>query len=142
MEETKIDLGWRFDTHHLLLVALPDEKYSTWSSKMKPILVNGSTKHDTLDTIIEKLTHITVVLPCLHHYLNRLCSLKYVASRRRSVNIQPNHRDDFNLALLFLKRANTGINMNYISYCSPTHSYKADVCPWGIGGYSSQGRAR
>jgi hypothetical protein len=31
--------------------------------------------------------------------------------------------------------------MNQISYRRPTHSYRADACPFGLGGYSSRGRA-
>lgn len=31
--------------------------------------------------------------------------------------------------------------MNIISFRVPTHCYRADACPWGIGGYSSNGRA-
>ena len=31
--------------------------------------------------------------------------------------------------------------MNQISYRSPTHSYRADACPFGLGGYSGQGWA-
>ena len=140
MEEMKLDLGWKFDTRRLL-VALSDDKYTAWSTKIKQLLIKGSTNHDALDTIIGQLTHVTVILPYLLHFLSRLRSLKYVASRRRSVNLQSKHRDDLQLALRFLQRANTGISMNYISYRSPTHCYRADACPWGIGGYSSKGRA-
>ena len=31
--------------------------------------------------------------------------------------------------------------MNYLYYRSPTRCFRADACPWGIGGYSSKGRA-
>ena len=140
MEELKTDLGWRFDTRRLL-VALSDDKYKAWSSKISKMIENGSTNHDELDTIIGQLTHVTVILPCLLHFLSRLRTLKYLASRRRSVRLQQKHHDDLNLALRFLQRANTGISMNYISYRSPTHCYRADACPWGLGGYSSNGRA-
>ena len=55
MEEMKLDLGWKFDTRRLL-VALSDDKYAAWSTKIKQLLVNGSTNHDALDTIIGQLT--------------------------------------------------------------------------------------
>ena len=80
MEETKIDLGWQFDTRRLL-IALPNDKFSAWTSKIKQILVDGHTTHATLDTIIGQLTHVTIILPCLLHFLSRLRSLKFVASR-------------------------------------------------------------
>ena len=140
MEEMKTDLGWEFDTRRLL-VALSEDKYKAWSTKLNTILTNGYTNHDELDTIIGQLTHVTVILPCLLHFLSRLRFLKYAASRRRSVLLHQKHRDDIHLALRFLHRAKAGISMNYISYRSPTHCYRADACPWGIGGYSSNGRA-
>ena len=45
------------------------------------------------------------------------------------------------LARNFLKRANSGINMNLISFRKPTHVYRSDACPWGLGGDSHLGRA-
>ena len=115
MEELKIDLGWHFDTRRLL-VSLSDDKFKAWSLKIKTMLANGRTNHDELDTVIGQLTHVTVILPCLLHFLSRLRSLKYSASRRRSVHLHPKHRDDLQPALRFLLRANSGISMNYISY--------------------------
>ena len=44
------------------------------------------------------------------------------------------------LALKFLLKAQQGIIMNFMSYRSPAHGYHADTCPWGIGGYSSEGQ--
>ena len=140
MEELKTDLGWHFDTRRLL-VALSDDKYKAWSNKPTKLLSSGHTTHDELDTIIGQLNHITTILPTLLHFLSRLRSLKYAASRRRSVRLQQKHRDDIHLFLQFLTRANSGISINYISYRAPTHCYRADACPWGIGGYSCRGRA-
>ena len=31
--------------------------------------------------------------------------------------------------------------MNLISFCKPTHVYRTDACPWGLGGYNHKGRA-
>ena len=69
MEEMKTDLGWKFDTRRLL-VALSEDKYKAWSTKLNTILTNGYTNHDELDTIIGQLTHVTVILPCLLHFLS------------------------------------------------------------------------
>ena len=79
MEEIKTDLGWRFDTWRLL-IALPDDKFSAWTSRIRQILVDGHTTHAALDTIIGQLTHVTIILPYLLHFLSRLRSLKFVAS--------------------------------------------------------------
>jgi hypothetical protein len=128
MEELKTDLGWHFDTRRLL-VALSEDKFKAWSNKLNLILVRGFSNFDELDTIIGQLTHVTIIMPCLLHFLSRLRTLKYTASRCRSVNLQQKHREDLHLALRFLARAHSGISMNYISYRSPTHCYRADACP-------------
>jgi hypothetical protein len=33
------------------------------------------------------------------------------------------------------------IVMNLIAFCSPTHVYWSDSCPFGLGGYSNEGYA-
>jgi hypothetical protein len=34
-----------------------------------------------------------------------------------------------------------GINLNSIAYRKPTHIYRSDFCPAGLGGYNNQGFA-
>jgi hypothetical protein len=41
--------------------------------------------------------------------------------------------------LHFLEIAKKGIDMNLIAFCSPTHIYQSDSCPFGLGGYSNDG---
>ena len=43
--------------------------------------------------------------------------------------------------LYFIEQANAGVSMNLISYRAPTHLYRSDACPAGIGGYSLAGHA-
>jgi hypothetical protein len=43
--------------------------------------------------------------------------------------------------IFFLQKANSGVNMNHIAYRKPTHVYRSDSCPAGIGGYSNEGFA-
>ena len=38
--------------------------------------------------------------------------------------------------IFFLKKDHEGFNMNQISFHNPTHVYRSDLCPAGIGGYS------
>ena len=41
----------------------------------------------------------------------------------------------------FLTHAKQGIDMNLITYRRPTHVYRSDSCPAGLGGYSHAGFA-
>ncbi len=45
------------------------------------------------------------------------------------------------MMLGFLKIANKGINLNSIAFRQPTHIYRSDSCPAGLGGYSHEGWA-
>jgi hypothetical protein len=63
------------------------------------------------------------------------------ARNRRMIKIKQNVLDDLHLHLEFLKIAHDGISMNLLSYRRPTHTYRADACPFGLGGYSLKGRA-
>ena len=140
MEETKVILGWLFDTRRLT-ISLTEHKFVAWSNKLKTIKDRKTSDHDELDTILGQLTHVATVMPQLLHFLGRLRSLKYVASKRRMVKLQQKHIADINLALTFLHIARRGISMNLFSFRQPSRIYRADACPWGIGGYSSSGRA-
>ena len=140
LSEIKVILGWEFDTRRLL-IRLPNNKFQAWTNCITKILDENSTNHNTLDTLIGQLTHVSAVMHPLLHFLSRLRSLKFKASRRRSVKLEQKHRDDLEIALKMLKKANNGISMNLLSFRKPTLCYRADACPWGIGGYNSKGRA-
>ena len=43
--------------------------------------------------------------------------------------------------LEFLTHAHKGVSMNILAYRKPTHVYRSDSCPAGLGGYSHQGYA-
>ena len=101
MEETKIVLGWILDTRRLK-IKLTNQKFHAWSTKLKNMRERLSSNHDELDTVLGQLTHVATVIPPLLHFLSRLRALKYTASHRRSVHLQPKHEEDLNLALSFL----------------------------------------
>jgi hypothetical protein len=41
----------------------------------------------------------------------------------------------------FLQIANEGISLNTIAFKQPTHIYRSNLCPTGLGGYSHEGWA-
>jgi hypothetical protein len=67
--------------------------------------------------------------------------LKWKATKRWSITFPKPCRDDLELMLTFLRKAFTGIVMNLISFRCPTHIYRSDSCPYGLGGYSHEGFA-
>jgi hypothetical protein len=41
----------------------------------------------------------------------------------------------------FLDKAHDGIDLNLLSFRRPTHIYRSDLSPFGLGGYSDKGFA-
>ena len=140
LEETKILLGWALDTRRLL-VSLPDEKFKVWSLIIKRIIDKGTSNHDELDSTIGRLTHVSVIIPHMKHFMSRLRQEKSRAQNRRSIKLKEEAVKDLKLHLNFLIKARDGINMNLLTYRKPTHVYRGDACPFGLGGYSAAGRA-
>ena len=140
LEETKTLLGWDLNTR-TLTISLSFEKYTAWSDSIKHILKTKSSTFKDLDSLIGRIGHTTVINPYVKHFMSRIRQEKDRAENRRKINISSIVLDDLKLHLKFLQIAFEGINMNQISYRRPTHSYRADACPFGLGGYSSKGRA-
>ena len=85
--------------------------------------------------------HTSVVIQPLLHFLSRIRFLKDKAKNRREILIPENVQEDLKLFLKMLVQANQGISMNLITFRAPTHLYRSDACPAGLGGYSHLGRA-
>lgn len=140
LEETKILLGWLLDTRRLL-VHLPEDKYIAWTKQIKRILSAEWTTHKELESLIGRLTHLSVIVPHVKHFLSRLRHLMERAENRRGIKVAKVYADDLKLHLDFLAVARQGISMNLLVHRRPTRAYRSDACPAGIGGYSNKGRA-
>ena len=90
---------------------------------------------------IGRLVHMGLVLPFVHHFLSRLRELERRAKNRRQIKVTEIYAEDLKLMLFFLDKANKGVDMNMIVYRKPTHYYRSDSCPIGIGSYSHTGYA-
>jgi len=140
-EEIKLILGWLMDFRELL-VSLPDNKYIAWSADIKSMLTNGSAKAKQLETLIGRLGHLGMVIPFVYHFLSRLREWHHkTRNKRYPSQMTKECRNDLLLMLKFLDKAHVGIDMNLISYRRPTHIYRSDSCPFGLGGYSDEGFA-
>jgi len=139
-EEIKIVLGWLLN-FRLLRISLPDNKFQAWSTAATDILRRGSTTAKELECNIGRWTHLGMILPSVHHFLSRLRDLQRRATNRRSIKLTEACIEDLELMLFFLQRALHGISFNLVAYRLPTHLYRSDSCPAGLGGYSHKGKA-
>ncbi len=139
-EEIKTILGWVFDFRRLL-ISLPENKYKAWSDAIRNMIETKKVTAKVLETNIGRLVHLGMIIPSVHHFMSRLRELHNRSKNRRSIKISETCLEDLNLMLLFLKQANNGISLNQIVYRKPTHAYRSDSCPAGLGGYSHQGWA-
>ena len=140
LEEKKVLLGWLLDTRKLL-VCFPSEKSIAWSKMVDDIIKRGKSNHDELDSLIGRLTHISVILQPSKHFLSRLRFERKRAKNRRSIKLRKDAIEDLHLHKRFLLVAKSGISMNLLTYRKPTHIYRSDACPFGLGGYSATGQA-
>ncbi len=138
--KTKIILGWSFDFQRLL-ISLPENKFITWTTNINKLLVEGSSTAKELESTIGQLGHLALVVPGVHHFLSSLRELQELATRRRSIRISEDCHEDLLLMLHFLGIAKQGIDMNLVAFHCPTHVYRSDSCPFGLGGYLDKGFA-
>lgn len=142
LSEIKTILGWKWDLRRLI-ISLPTNKYSAWSEAIQRMINEKEVTTKELESTIGRLGHLAIAIPFVHHFLSRLRELHTRASRnkRRKTRIPTICIDDLNLMLIFLTHANTGVNLNQIAFRRPTHVYRSDSCPAGLGGYSHEGYA-
>lgn len=87
------------------------------------------------------MTHLSVIVPSLHHFLSRIRDLQIRAKARRKIKIDLRCLDNLRLMIFFLDKAHRGINMNIVFYLLPSSCYRSDSCPNGLGGSSHKGWA-
>ena len=133
-------LGWFFDFRRLL-VSLPDNKFKAWSDAIREMIQTKITTSSILECNIGRLVHLSMVLPGVHHFMSRLRDLLTRSKNRSKIKINQVCLEDLELMLFFLEKAHKGISLNQIVYRRPTHVYRSDSCPSGLGGYSHEGWA-
>ena len=125
----------------LLPCHLPPREQVPWMESIQEILSRGIWTAKELETMIGQLGHLGTIVPFVYHFLSRLRDLQQKATKQRYIAIPQPFRDNLELMMLFLKKAFMGINMNLISFQRPTHIYRSNSCPFGLGGYSHAGFA-
>jgi hypothetical protein len=82
-----------------------------------------------------------MVVPGVHHFLSHLRELQQLATHCQKIRLSDDCREDLLLMLWFLEIARQGIDLNLVAFRCPTHVYRSDSCPFGLGGYSDEGFA-
>jgi hypothetical protein len=141
LSEIKTLLGWEIDTRRLL-VKLTKEKHHSWTKEIHDIIsAKGLTSKKILESIIGRLNHTASVIPITRHFLSRLYFANSTASKFKPVHLNKMTIQDLKLWTHILEIARSGISMNLLTYRQPDVVYWSDACEYGIGGYSSRGRA-
>ncbi len=74
LEEMKMILGWMWD-FRLLTISLPINKYTVWSASISRMINDKETTSGNLNTTIGRLTHVSMIIPFVHHFLSCLQEL-------------------------------------------------------------------
>jgi hypothetical protein len=137
LTKIKTFLGWLIDFRRMT-IALPDNKFHAYSIAIEEMLKRGCTSKGEQETNIGQWVHFGQIIPTFHHFLSRLRFLKKRAENKRQISINEQCKEDLHFFLFMLGKCNQGINLNLIAFQRPTHVYRSDSCPAGLGGYSHE----
>jgi len=140
LKEQKGIVGWLIDFHRLL-IRLPQNKFVAWSEAIRKMIKDEALPAKEIEANIGCLVHLGLAIPFVHHFMSQLRDLHTTARRRRSIKLNYECLKDLEMFLGFLKFANNGISLNSIAFRRPTHIYRLDLCPAGLGVYSDRGWA-
>jgi hypothetical protein len=124
-----------------MIITLPDNKFHAYSKAILEMLQRGWTSKGELESNIGRWVHLGQIIPTGHHFLSRLRFLKQRSENRRQIKIDKQCTQDLQFLLFVLGKCHQGIDLNLIAFRRPTHVYRSDSCPAGVGGYSHKGFA-
>jgi hypothetical protein len=104
LEETKMILGWMWDFRRLT-ISLPTNKFTAWTEGIIEMMNSKNLMGKTLETTIGRLTHVSMIIPPVHHFLRCLHKLHFRAknNNRRLTNNPQICIYDLKLMKKFLK---------------------------------------
>jgi hypothetical protein len=143
--ERQIVLGWEIRTRDIT-VALPYDKHLAWREDLVAMIRAAKVSKKELESMIGRLNHASFLIPLSRHFLNELrkkCdpTQQVGHTSRQTVRLNKHEIADLELWLEFLDVARRGISINILTVRTPTRIAWSDSCPFGLGGYSQQGRA-
>jgi hypothetical protein len=139
--EVQTVLGWLLDTHRLQ-IQLPVDKFIAWTTDIATILESSRCTFGALESTTGRLNHVSFVIPLARHFLNRLRlrTLRRLP-KTQQLTLSKEELNDLHLWLKFLNLARSGISLNRLTVRRPTQLGLSDSCPFGLGGFSLNGRA-
>ena len=137
LTEIKTFLGWLMDFRRMTITLL-DNKFHAYSIAISEMLKRGCTSKRELKTNIGQWVHLRPIIPTIHHFLSRLRFLMQRAENRRQITINKQCKEDLHFLLFVLGKCNQGVDLNLIAFRRPTHIYRSDSFPAGLGGYSHE----
>jgi hypothetical protein len=140
LSEIKTILGWLLDFCQII-IALPDNKFHAYSKAILKMLQRGWTSKGELESNIGRWVHLEQIIPTVHHFLSRLRFLKQQSENRQQIKIDEQCTQDLQFLFFILWKCHQGIDLNLIAFRRPTHVYRSDSCPAGLGGCSHKGFA-
>ena len=140
-EEVKIVLGWKVNTRSLR-VQLPFHKFKAWTEQINSIRKRKTVNAKELQSALGRMENIAIMIPMFGHFLNNIRTLEIKANlTEKNQVITKRVRDDLILATKFIKRAHEGVNMNTLTFRTPTKVYINDASEHGLGGFADHGRS-
>jgi len=141
LSEQKCLLGWEFNTRELH-IKLSNEKHQTWSSQIKDILdKKGRTTKRSLEVTIGRLNHTASIIPMARHFLSRMYFSLSKMKDFKTYYLPKTVLKDLQLWQKILTKAHNGISLNLLTYREPNKVYWSDACEYGLGGFSTNGKA-
>ncbi len=140
-EEEKICLRWIMNTR-ALQVKLPHHKAVGWASQIDLVLQSKSVSSKSLESVLGRLENVAQVLTPLGHFLCNIRQLQILADRKGyNVKLNTRVRNDLTLAKGFLRKVQSGVSLNLLTFRIPGIVYICDASEYGLGGFTSHGRA-
>lgn len=135
LKELIIFLGWQIDTRRLTM-ALPEDKFVSWSAQITNLIDSKSATQQALATLIGRLEHVCFIIPDARHFMSRLRGFELMARHHRNVRLSAKIVADLKLWSEFLLSApHEGISLNSIVFWKPTLVSFTDASEEGMGGY-------
>jgi hypothetical protein len=139
--EVQTVLGWNVDTRRLT-ISLPDDKFLAWNGELVAITNARGGSYHAVDSLVGRLNHTSFVLPMARHFMGRLRNALIPRLHKdQQVRLGPETVEDLKLWRDILLRAHAGVSLNLIVTREPDRVCWSDACPFGMGGYSTSGRA-
>jgi hypothetical protein len=76
------------------LVSLQENKFLAWKKEVEKLIETKSSSAKELESLVGRMTHLSVIVPSVHHFLNRIRDLQSRAKTRRTIKIDPRCLDD------------------------------------------------